>query len=160
MNPVTSLWYGVDPMQEKSPFISTYVYTFNNPVHFIDPNGKWGEDVNGNLIAEKGDNAWTLAKYLNTSAEISTKMLNEQGYSINENGILNLKVGDIFKVERESPKPEERMDLGFVGNNIKKAQTLRAWAILMISFTKKILIRVSHEPDGQSRRAAARESGQ
>lgn len=24
-------------MQEKSPFISTYVYTFNNPVHFIDP---------------------------------------------------------------------------------------------------------------------------
>ena len=119
MNPVTSLWYGVDPMQEKSPFISTYVYTFNNPVHFIDPNGKWGEDVNGNLIAEKGDNAWTLAKYLNTSAEISTKMLNEQGYSINENGILNLKVGDIFKVERESPKPEERMDLGFVGNNIE-----------------------------------------
>ena len=40
MNPVTSLWYGVDPMQEKSPFISTYVYTFNNPVHFIDPNGR------------------------------------------------------------------------------------------------------------------------
>lgn len=102
-----------------------------------------------------------MAKYLNTSAEISTKMLNEQGYSINENGILNLKVGDIFKVERESPKPEERMDLGFVGNNIerKKAQTLRAWAILMISFTKKLLIRVSREPDGQSRQAAARESG-
>lgn len=46
-------------------------------------------------------------------------MLNEQGYSINENGILNLKVGDIFKVEWESPKPEERMDLGFVGNNIE-----------------------------------------
>ena len=120
MNPVISLWYGEDPMQEKSPFISTYVYTFNNPVHFIDPNGKWGEDVNGNLIAKKGDNAWTLAKYLNTFAEISTKMLNEQGYFINENGILNLKVGDIFKVERESPKPEERMDLGFVGNNIRK----------------------------------------
>ena len=120
MNPVISLWYGVDPMQEKSPFISTYTYTFNNPVHFIDPNGKWGEDANRNLIAEKGDNAWTLAKYLNTSAEISTKMLNEQGYSINENGILNLKVGDIFKVERESPKPEERIDLGFVGNNIRK----------------------------------------
>ena len=47
-------------------------------------------------------------------------MLNEQGYSINENGILNLKVGDIFKVERESPKPEERIDLGFVGNTIRK----------------------------------------
>ena len=120
MNPVISLWYGVDPMQEKSPFISTYVYTFNNPVHFIDPNGKWGEDTDRNLIAEKGDNAWTLAKYLNTSAEISTKMLNEQGYSINKNGILNLKVGDIFKVERESPKPEERIDLGFVGNNIRE----------------------------------------
>lgn len=40
-----------------------------------------------------------------------------------ENGILNLKVGDIFKVERESPKPEERMDLGFVGNNIERKKS-------------------------------------
>ena len=44
------------------------------------------------------------------------------------------------------------------GSQRKKAQTLRAWAINDF-FYKKILIRVSREPDGQSHRAAARESG-
>ena len=110
----------MDPLAEKYYSTSPYAYCVNNPVRFVDTDGKWVEDANGNLVAEKGDNAWTLAKYLNTSAEISTKMLNCQGYSINEEGILNLKVGDIFKVERESPKPKERMDLGFLGNNIRK----------------------------------------
>ena len=110
----------MDPLAEKYYSTSPYAYCVNNPMRFVDTDGKWVEDANGNLVAEKGDNAWTLAKYLNTSAEISTKMLNCQGYSINEEGILNLKVGDIFKVERESPKPKERMDLGFLGNNIRK----------------------------------------
>ena len=110
----------MDPLAEKYYSTSPYAYCVNNPMRFVDTDGKLVEDANGNLVAEKGDNAWTLAKYLNTSAEISTKMLNCQGYSINEECILNLKVGDIFKVERESPKPKERMDLGFLGNNIRK----------------------------------------
>ena len=40
MNPVTSLWYGVDPLAEKYSMMSGYVYTFANPIKLIDPDGR------------------------------------------------------------------------------------------------------------------------
>ena len=40
MNPVTSLWYGVDPMAEKYPNITGCSYCLNNPIKFIDPDGR------------------------------------------------------------------------------------------------------------------------
>ncbi len=40
MNPVTSLWYGVDALTEKYPNSGSYVYCTSNPVTLIDPNGK------------------------------------------------------------------------------------------------------------------------
>ena len=40
MDPRTSLWYGVDPLMEKYPNVTGFCYTMNNPIKFIDPNGK------------------------------------------------------------------------------------------------------------------------
>ncbi|WP_281235089.1 SpvB/TcaC N-terminal domain-containing protein [Flavobacterium gelatinilyticum] len=37
----TSLWLSVDKMSENNLSISAYVYSFNNPVNFIDPDGNW-----------------------------------------------------------------------------------------------------------------------
>ena len=39
MNPITSLWYGVDKLTEKYPTVCGYVYTLDNPVKFIDEVG-------------------------------------------------------------------------------------------------------------------------
>ena len=39
-NPISTLWYGVDPLWEKYPEFGTYVYCAGNPVRFIDPDGK------------------------------------------------------------------------------------------------------------------------
>lgn len=39
-NPRLNIWYGVDPLAEKYPSWSPYVYKFNNPVRFIDPDGR------------------------------------------------------------------------------------------------------------------------
>jgi len=39
-NPRVSLWLNVDPEFEKNPSWSPYVYTFNNPVIFTDPDGR------------------------------------------------------------------------------------------------------------------------
>ncbi|MFB9077052.1 RHS repeat domain-containing protein [Flavobacterium procerum] len=36
----TSLWLNVDPLAEKMPGYGAYVYAFNSPVCFIDPDGK------------------------------------------------------------------------------------------------------------------------
>ena len=41
MNPVTSLWYGVDPLAEKNAKISGFIYTLDNPIRLIDPDGSW-----------------------------------------------------------------------------------------------------------------------
>ena len=37
MNPITSLWYGVDPMAEKYQSIGGYVHCIGNPVKYLDP---------------------------------------------------------------------------------------------------------------------------
>lgn len=44
-NPRLSVWYGVDPLAEEFPSWSPYVYTFNNPIRYIDPTGMAPEDV-------------------------------------------------------------------------------------------------------------------
>ena len=36
----TSIWLAVDPLADQMPEWSPYTYSFNNPVTFIDPNGK------------------------------------------------------------------------------------------------------------------------
>ncbi len=39
-NPVSTLWYGIDPLFEKFPNISPYTYCHQNPIIFVDPDGR------------------------------------------------------------------------------------------------------------------------
>ena len=76
-----TMWLSVDPMADKYPGISPYAYCAWNPLKLIDPDGNeaWKPDSDGNLIAEKGDNAATLAKFLSTTVEKAQTMLSDQG---------------------------------------------------------------------------------
>ena len=76
-----SMWLSVDPMADKYPSISPYAYCAWNPVKLVDPDGNqtWKPDSDGNLIAEQGDNAVTLAKFLSTTVENAQNLLSEQG---------------------------------------------------------------------------------
>ena len=49
MNPVTSLWYGVDAFTEKYPSISGYVYCVGKPIKFVEPDGNKIVFVNGKI---------------------------------------------------------------------------------------------------------------
>ena len=54
MNPMASIWYGVDPLAEKYTTTGGYVYTLDNPIRMIDLDGrKWDESSvtqkNGNV---------------------------------------------------------------------------------------------------------------
>ena len=54
MNPITSLWYGVDPLAEKYVSIWCYVYCIDNPIRLIDTDGThWVEDNKKGLSGEK-----------------------------------------------------------------------------------------------------------
>ena len=44
LNPTSSVWYGVDPLAEKMPAYSAYVYCLANPVKLVDPTGMIWED--------------------------------------------------------------------------------------------------------------------
>ncbi len=52
MNPRTSLWYGVDPLAEKYPSVGGYVYCVENPIKYLDTDGRriviHYQDKNGN----------------------------------------------------------------------------------------------------------------
>ena len=47
----------IDPLAEKYPGVSPYVYTFNNPLNYVDPTGMEGEDppLTKNVMVLIGD---------------------------------------------------------------------------------------------------------
>jgi hypothetical protein len=51
-------WMSVDPLSDKYPSISPYVWCGNNPIKFVDPDGNkvWKLDENGNLEHSEDDN--------------------------------------------------------------------------------------------------------
>ena len=42
-DPRTSIWISVDPLKGKTLNVSSYVYCYNNPVRYIDPDGRYSE---------------------------------------------------------------------------------------------------------------------
>ena len=46
-NPVWSVWLGVDPLAHKYPSMSPFVFTGNNPIMLVDPDGR-------EIVVEKG----------------------------------------------------------------------------------------------------------
>ena len=96
MNPLTSMWYGVDAMAEDKPNVCSYLYCLGNPITMIDPDGNWERNSNGNLVAQNGDNAVTLAKYLNIAKDEAFNLLLSNGVKV-QNGILDLVTGQEIK---------------------------------------------------------------
>jgi len=64
-DPNISIWLSVDPLSDEYPGHSPYNYTLNNPVRFIDPDGRTIVDVNGNIMYD-AKTGWT--KYATADA--------------------------------------------------------------------------------------------
>ena len=55
LNPVTCLWYGVDPLAEKYKEIGSYVYCADNPINLFDPDGqKFIYNAQGKFLTKEG----------------------------------------------------------------------------------------------------------
>ena len=69
MNPVTSMWYGVDPLAEKYANVSAFVYCMGNPVKLVDPDGakilpwylsKLNTSHSAFIVDEYRSHVWTI----------------------------------------------------------------------------------------------------
>ena len=102
-HPTLSIWLSVDPMADKYPGVSPYVYCGNNPVRLVDPDGMWGAEINedGTCVmfrAEEGDDLNTLATQLGVSLD---DLSNYEGTSFAQGQLYSFdkinKVQDINK---------------------------------------------------------------
>ena len=91
MNPRLSIWYGTDPLQEKSSNSSSYAYCKNNPVRFIDPTGTDEWDID-----EKG----VIKSHKKTKEHDAFYIVNETGERLNDKSLV-FKYGT---VHQKSPK--------------------------------------------------------
>ena len=97
LDPTGAMWLSVDPMWENRPGISPFNYCLSNPIKMIDPDGMWEQDADGNWIAQKNDNAYTLAKALNVNPSDAIQMMKDQGFEFTEGDKkVNLQIEDKF----------------------------------------------------------------
>ncbi|MDP4184000.1 MAG: RHS repeat-associated core domain-containing protein [Bacteroidota bacterium] len=67
-DPQIGRWHTVDPLGEETSVISPYHYCYNNPVNYINPNGKKVEDK-GDRNVITGDDIYTCLGYIETATE-------------------------------------------------------------------------------------------
>ena len=87
-----SIWLSVDPMSDKYPSLSPYVYCANNPVKLTDPDGRWipGLDEDNNIIVtrEEGDDINSFKKFMGSA--YSEDEINNIYGQMSQDGSINL----------------------------------------------------------------------
>ena len=73
LQPVASVWYGTDPLFEKYPSVSPYMYCHANPINLIDPDGMDDYKINksGQLIFWRKTNAKSTHRIFSSESNIT-----------------------------------------------------------------------------------------
>jgi RHS repeat-associated protein len=141
-NPRFGKWMTVDP---KNVGWSPYFGMGNDPVSKIDADGgaPWKPDQNGNLVAEKGDNIYTLMDYLNVNYDAAAAIFyNQNNWSGGSPFVSNSIVGQTLKIDnvytRSIEFSKNNSDNFLTENQIKSMGISKAVAWERIRFPDKL----------------------
>ena len=75
-----SIWLSVDPMSDKYPSFSPYVYCADNPVRLVDPNGEeWYVNQDGNIVEGTNKDDHTLYAVKGKKNEFGDRLIYRRG---------------------------------------------------------------------------------
>lgn len=118
----------IDPLCEKYPGVSPYVYCMNNPVSLVDPDGRdwYRHNETGNYYWQEGHDE--LENYTNVGSSVSIQ-LGENSYlnCYQNGGILANQAVSAFDLIRSSPKLQNQfLGKGSVLSDQSQAELFRA----------------------------------
>lgn len=130
----------VDPLADDYPGWNPYHYTWNNPLKFIDPDGRkgvWHEDGDDNWVADKGDGAETLARDAGITRKEAYRIMDEQGhgtYVDQSDGVtkskihpgekVNINSAECMQTHKESKEFENSIISSEIGENKKRVSRI------------------------------------
>ncbi len=135
-----SVWLSVDPMSDKYPSTSAYMYCLGNPLKLTDPNGQLSwippQDGSSEWIAEKGDNAWTLHEQSGIPYDEVISNMKSQGYAFSNNDkYVSLQPGDKVKLGSN-----DNINFNNINNieNIENTNTGRGFVLSVLNLSLSI----------------------
>ena len=97
-------WLSVDPLADKNPSTSPYMYCSGNPIVHIDPDGmdEWDFDIKGNVVNHTENKNVDIIRYVDNNGCVRTNgeglpMENSYAY-----GSLNVSTGDGYTIIKAS----------------------------------------------------------
>ncbi len=132
MNPITSMWYGVDPLTEQYVNIGAYIYCHGNPIKLIDPDGQGDYYMkNGTYLGT--DNNTDDFVYLSTGRNSDGTFADVERLDISKHHFD--RIANIIKKEGASNNPKEYLYIAHTIRNRAKTRKTTMWNLLRTKYS-------------------------
>jgi RHS repeat-associated protein len=103
-DPNVSIWLSADPMAEKYPNVNPYIYSFQNPIYYVDPDGNEPTPYEAAVMAQ------------HVYGDVDDKLLSKTGWKVSSKGMSRFKTGRMgFKANLyERKKPDGSIEYAYV----------------------------------------------